>query len=562
MKILIIGGVAGGATTAARYRRIDEKAEIIIFEKDNYISYANCGLPYYIGNAIKEKEKLQVQTVEGMSKRYNLDIRIQTEVLSIDEDKKTVTAKNLFTNETYTETYDKLVLSCGAKPIIPNFKGLSEAENVFTLRNIPDTYRIKDYIVNNNLKSALVIGGGFIGIEMAENIRDCGLDVTLVEKSNQVLNQIDFEMAQIVHQELNKHGIKLLLNNGVKSFENKGKTVILEDGTEINSDIIILAIGVTPENTLVKDKNIDLGPKGHLIVDKNFNILSNNKPIEDIYAIGDMIEVVNFVDNSNYAVPLAWGANRQGRLLADIIAGLKIKESKIQGTSALKVFDLVVASTGMNEKTLKMKNIDYEAVHAHRANHASYYPNSSMIDIKILFNKESGKIYGAQAIGQSGTEKRIDVIATVMRLNGTMFDLSDIEICYAPPFSSAKDPVNVLGYIAENLHQNIYKMAYSYEIDEIIKNGGLLIDIRTAAEYESGHVEGAININVDELRDRLDEIKQDKDKPIYLNCRVGFRSYLAIKILYNNGYTNLYNFSGGYSSYEAYKYVVNSNLNK
>jgi NADPH-dependent 2,4-dienoyl-CoA reductase/sulfur reductase-like enzyme/peroxiredoxin family protein/TusA-related sulfurtransferase/rhodanese-related sulfurtransferase len=560
MKIIIIGGVAGGATAAARLRRLAEKDEIIIMERDEFISYANCGLPYYIGNVIKDKEKLQVQTVEGLSKRYNLDIRNKTEVLLIDKAKKIVKVKNLRNNDQYDESYDKLILSCGAKPIKPHIKGLEEADNVFILRNIPDTYKIKEYTTNNEIKKAVVVGGGFIGVEMAENLQGLGIEVTLVEKMPQVLRQYDFEMAQIIHNEINNHGVKLILGDGVSSFEQKGKVINLESGTKIDTDMVILAIGVTPENTLAKGANLKLGTKGHVITSDTFNTFdaTTNKTEEDVFAIGDMIEVVNTLDDSNYAVPLAWGANRQGRLLADHINGLQIKPSKIMGTSVLKVFDLTVASTGSNEAVLKSKNIDYTVVHAHRGNHASYYPNSSNIALKILFDKESGRIYGAQAIGRDGTEKRIDVLSTVMRLNGTVFDLSDLELSYAPPYSSAKDPVNVLGYIAENIISGLYKMAYHYDIDKIVSDGGYLLDVRSEFEFGNGHIEGAKNIDIDILRKNLDKITVSKETPIYVYCQIGLKAYMAIQILKNAGFTNLYNLSGGYITYKYYKYQLNT----
>lgn len=565
MKIVIVGGVAGGATTAARLRRLSEKNEIVIIERDQYISYANCGLPYYIGDVIKDKGKLSVQTVEGMKKRYNLDIRVKNEVLSIDKTNKKLKIKNLDTLEEYEETFDKLILSCGAKPIKPNISGISEAENVFTLRNIPDTFKIKEYVTEHNVKNAVVVGGGFIGVEMAENLVGLGVDVAIVEKMPQVLRQLDFEMAQILHNEISVHGVNLILGDGVSSFGDKGHSIKLESGKVLNTDMTILAIGVAPENTLAKTANLKLGEKGHIVTSQNFNTYdgASGDIQEDIFAIGDMIEVVNPLDGSNYAVPLAWGANRQGRLVADCINGIKIKPSKIMGSSVLKVFDYTVASTGSNEETLKRKGIKYVAIHAHRENHATYYPNSSSIALKLLFDKESGRIYGAQAVGREGTEKRIDVIATVMRLNGSVLDLSDLELCYAPPYSSAKDPVNILGYIAENLTNNVYKMVYHDEIDEIVKNGGLLIDVRSDFEFNNGHIEGAINIDIDTVRDNLDKIMVKKDAPIYVYCQIGQKAYQVAKVLINNGFTNIYDLSGGYTTYKNFKYKpTNKKLKK
>ncbi len=554
MKILVVGGVAGGATAIARLRRLSEEYELVMIERDEYISYANCGLPYYIGDVIKDKQKLQVQTVVGMTKRFNVDIRVKSEVVSINKKEKTVTIKNIATGEEYVESYDKLILSCGAKPLSPKIPNIGESENVFSLRNIPDTYKIKDYVISKNVKNAVVIGGGFIGVEMAENLRELGMNVTLVEKQRQVMRNLDFEMAQIVHQELNIHGINVILNDGIKEFIDKGKTVVLDSGKKIPTDMTIMALGVVPENTLAKTANLKLGQRGHIITDANFNVLDvDNKKEGDIFAIGDMIEVINPLDNSSYAVPLAWGANRQGRLVADYISGMKIKPSKILGASVIKVFDLTVAATGANEATLIDKKIEYNIIHAHRANHAGYYPNSTNIALKLLYAKD-GRILGAQAVGREGTEKRIDVISSVMRLNGSVFDLSDLELCYAPPYSSAKDPVNILGYIAENIESGMYSMAYSQDIDKIIADGGFLLDVRTPFEFENGHIEGSVNLELDTLRDNLDKITVSKDTPIYVSCRVGLRAYMAIKILKANGFTNLYNLSGGYSTYLNQKY--------
>lgn len=554
MKILVVGGVAGGATAIARLRRLSEEYKLIMVERDEYISYANCGLPYYIGDVIKDKQKLQVQTVNGMKSRFNVDIRTKSEVIAINKEEKSVTIKNLVTGEEYKESYDKLILSCGAKPLKPKIPNIEECDNVFTLRNIPDTYRIKEYVTSKNVKNAVVIGGGFIGVEMAENLRELGVSVTLVEKQRQVMRNFDYEMAQIIHEEINVHGINLILNDGINQFAESGKTVILDSGTKIPTDMTIMALGVVPENTLAKNANLKLGQRGHVVTDNNFNVFdAEDKKEEDIFAIGDMIEVINPLDNSPYAVPLAWGANRQGRLVADYISGIKIKPSKIMGASVIKVFDLTAASTGASEATLIEKKIEYKAIHAHRANHASYYPNSSNIALKLLYGKD-GRILGAQAVGREGTEKRIDVISTVMRLNGSVFDLSDLELCYAPPYSSAKDPVNILGYIAENIESGIYSMAYAQDIDKIIESGGLLLDVRTPFEYENGHIEGSLNLELDTLRDNLDKITVSKDTPIYVTCRVGLRAYMAIKILRANGFTKLYNLSGGYSTYLNYKY--------
>lgn len=555
MKIIIIGGVAGGATAAARLRRLNENDEIIIFEKDEYISFANCGLPYYIGDVISERNNLLVQTIEGMHKRFNLDIRNFSEVVEINPQNKTVNVKKTKTGEEYVESFDKLIISTGANPIKPPIKGSDEADNIFVLRNVPDTDMIKTYVNNNEIKEAVVIGGGFIGIEMAENLHELGVKVTVVEKAAQVLAPLDFEMAQIVHMELNDNGISLILGDGISAFENKGKNIVLESNTKLNTDLTILAIGVVPTNYLAKGK-FDLGPRGHIITTENFNIVENGIKNDDIFAIGDVVEVVDFIDNSKTAVPLAWGANRQGRIVADYINGLDIKPSKIQGTAVAKVLDLVIATTGNNENRLKSKGINYTAIHAHRGNHAGYYPGSKNIALKLIFDNETKKILGAQAVGGAGTEKRIDVISTAMKLGATIYDLADLELCYAPPFSSAKDPVNILGYIAENVSDDVYKVVHWNEIDEIASSGAYLLDVRMDYEYDFGHIEGAVNIAVDDLRANLDKLPQDKDTPIYVNCQVGLRAYIAIKILAGNGYTNLYNLSGGYGTYATAKYKV------
>ncbi|MGL5440446.1 MAG: FAD-dependent oxidoreductase [Filifactoraceae bacterium] len=559
MKILIIGGVAGGATAAARLRRLNENDEIIVFEKDEYISFANCGLPYYIGDVISQRNNLLVQTVEGMHKRFNLDIRNFSEVTEVIPERKLVKVKNVKTQEEYEESFDKLIISTGANPIKPSIKGIEETENVFILRNVPDTDMIKAYVINNEIKEATVIGGGFIGIEMAENLHSLGVKVTIVEKANQVLAPLDFEMAQIIHKELNSKGVKLILGDGISSFENKGKKITLESGNSLETEMIILSIGVVPTNKLAKEK-FDLGTRGHIITTDNFNVLENGKINDDIFAIGDVVEVVDFIDNSKTAVPLAWGANRQGRIVADYINGIDIKPSRIQGTAVAKVMDMVIATTGNNESRLKAKNMDYTAIHAHRGNHASYYPGASNIALKLIFDNKTKKILGAQAVGMSGTEKRIDVISTAMKLGATIYDLADLELCYAPPFSSAKDPVNILGYIAENVSDEVYKVVHWNEIDEVAKSGAYLLDVRTAGEYSAGCIEGSINIEVDSLRDNLHKLPKDKTTPIYVNCQVGLRAYIAIKILAGKGYTNLYNLSGGYSTYKIGKYKLKNDL--
>lgn len=563
-KILIVGGVAGGATAAARLRRLSEEDEIIMFERDEYISFANCGLPYYIGNVITDRDDLLVQTVEGMSERFNLDIRNFSEVVDINRAEKTVTVKKTKTGETYQESFDVLILSPGAKPIFPPIEGIKEASNLFTLRNIPDTDAIYRFIETKQPKTAVVVGGGFIGVEMAENLTERGIKVTLVEKLPQVLAPFDFEMAQIVHKELNTHGVELVLGDGLLSFANHGRTINLESGKAIDTDMIILSIGVIPENTLAKKADLLVGPRGHIAVSSKLETYDANSKevVKDVYALGDAIQVKDFVTNTDTAIALAWPANRQARILADIIHGKDVEYKGSMGTSVLKVFNLTVAATGNNQRTAEMKKLPVQAIHAHRNNHASYYPGATNIDFKLVYNPETLEILGAQAIGQDGTEKRIDVIATAIKSKAKVTDLSDLELAYAPPFSSAKDPVNILGYIAENVIEGHYKVVYPSQVEEFKKQNALFLDVRTPIEFETGHIEGALNIEVDNLRENLDKLNVSKDHPIVVNCQVGLRAYVAIMILKHKGYTNLYNLSGGYSTYKCYTYELNSvNIN-
>ena len=559
-KILIVGGVAGGATAAARLRRLSEDDQIIMFERDEYISFANCGLPYYIGNVITDRDDLLVQTVEGMSERFNLDIRNFSEVVDINRAEKTVTVKKVKTGDTYQESYDVLLLSPGAKPIFPPIEGIKEANNLFVLRNIPDTDAIYRFIETKKPKTAVVVGGGFIGVEMAENLTERGIKVTLVEKLPQVLAPLDFEMAQIVHRELNAHGIDLVLGDGLLSFANNGKTINLESGKSVETELIILSIGVVPENTLAKKADLLVGPRGHIAVTSKLEALdlNTNQVVDGIYAIGDAIQVKDFVTNTDTAIALAWPANRQGRIVADVIHGADVQYNGSMGTSVLKVFNLTVATTGNNQRVAEMKKIPVQAIHAHRNNHASYYPGATNIDFKLVYNPETLEILGAQAIGQAGTEKRIDVIATAIKLKAKVTQLSDLELAYAPPFSSAKDPVNILGYIAENVVAGHYKVAYVQQIEDLRKQGALFLDVRTPIEFETGSIPGAFNLEVDQLRNNLHLLGESKDTPIVVNCQVGLRAYVAIMMLKNLGYTNLYNLSGGYSTYKAYKYELNS----
>ncbi|MGD8191343.1 CoA-disulfide reductase [Brevibacillus ginsengisoli] len=542
-KIIIVGGVAGGASAAARLRRLNEQDEIIMVERNEHISFANCGLPYYIGGVITDRNKLLVQTVEGMSNRFQLDIRNLCEVVKINRDRKTVNIKDLRTGNEYEESYDVLVLSPGARPIRPAIPGIEEAEHLFTLRNIPDTDAIKSYIDEHKPHHAVVVGGGFIGVEMAENLREQGMDVTLVEMSNQVMAPIDYEMASIVHEHMRAKGIELVLEDGVQAFKNSGRQIQLNSGRELTTDMILLAIGVQPENQLAKDAELELGVRGAIRVSPT---MQTSDPA--IYAIGDAVEVTDYINGQQTMVPLAWGANRQGRLVADHINGLDATYRGVLGTSIAKVFEMTVAATGNNEKTLKRLGLPYQAVHIHPGSHAGYYPGAAPISLKLLFDPTNGKILGAQAVGADGADKRIDVIATAIKGGLTVVDLPDLELSYAPPYSSAKDPVNMAGYVASNILEGMVETVQWHEIDDIIASGGLLVDVREPIELEAGFIPGAINIPLGQIRDRMNELP--KDQTIYVSCQVGLRGYLAARILSQYGF-NVKNLDGGYKTYAA-----------
>jgi CoA-disulfide reductase len=542
-KIVIVGGVAGGASAAARLRRLSEQDQIVMFERGEYISFANCGLPYYIGEVIEERSKLLVQTVEGMTNRFRIDIRNLTEIVRINREEKTVTARRVQTGEEYEESYDVLILSPGAKPIQPPIPGIEEAKALFTLRNVPDTDRMKQYVDEQKPKRAVVIGGGFIGVEMAENLRERNVDVTLIEMANQIMAPIDFEMAQIAHTHMREHGVELVLEDGVEAFDKKGKIVRLNSGKEMETDMIVLAIGVQPESTLAKEAGLELGIRDTVKVNKH---LQTSDPF--IYAVGDVVEVKDYVNGFETFVPLAWPANRQGRLAADHINGKNAEYKGTMGTSIVKLFDLTVAATGNNEKTLKRIGVPYEVVHVHPNNHAGYYPGASQMTLKLLFNQETGEIYGAQAVGKDGVDKRIDVIATAIKGGLTVQDLPDLELAYAPPFSSAKDPVNMAGYVATNIVDGMVETVQWHEIDELVANGGYLIDVRDPGEVARGAIAGSVNIPVNDLRERLDEVPTDQE--LYITCQVGLRGYLAARILTENGF-KVKNLDGGYKLYSS-----------
>ncbi|MDU4860272.1 MAG: CoA-disulfide reductase [Terrisporobacter othiniensis] len=544
-KVLIVGGVAGGASAAARLRRLNEDFEIIMFEKGEYISFANCGLPYYIGDSIKNRGFLLVQTVEGMKERFKLDVRNLSEVIEIDKSNKKVKVKNHKNGQVYEETYDKLILSPGAMPKIPDIKGIKSCENLFTLRNIADTDKIKNYVDINKPQKALVIGGGFIGLEMVENLHERGVEVTLVHSRDQVMKPVDYEIASVLHTHLIEKGVKLILKDKPEKIEDKGKRVVLKSGKEIETDMIILSIGVTPESKIAKEAGIEVNEKGAIVV--NSKMKTSN---EDIYAVGDAIQVIDFVNKKPTMIPLAWPANRQGRLVADILSGKDVEYKGTLGSLVAKVFDLTVAATGNNEKTLRDLDIPYEAIHIHPASHAGYYPGATQISFKMLFDPNTGKILGAQGVGKDGIDKRIDLIANSIKAGFTVYDLQDTEVCYAPPYNSAKDPVNMLGYCGANIMENIVKNTQWYEIEGLVKNEEYILDVREEYEVSNGSIKNVVNIPLGQLRDRLNEIP--KDRKIYVCCQVGLRGYIACTILNQYGY-NTSNIDGGYKTYSSIK---------
>lgn len=545
MNYLIIGGVAGGATVAARLRRMDEKANIILFERGKYVSYANCGLPYYIGDTINNREKLFVQTAKGFTDRFRIDIRTKQEVTAIRPDKKEVEIKNLSTGETYTETYDKLVLSPGAEPLRPSIEGIG-SKKIFTLRNVPDTDTIKNYVNTENPKRAIVVGGGFIGLEMAENLHDLGIQVDVVEMANQVMAPLDFSMAAIVHRQLTDKGVGLHLEDGVSRFEEKdgGVTVHLRSGKQIATDMVLLSIGVRPETKLAKDAGLAIGERGGIAVNDYMQTSD-----ADIYALGDAVEVRHLVTGQPALIPLAGPANKQGRIVADnIVFGNKEKYPGSIGTSIAKVFDLTVAAAGANAKLLQRNNIPYISSYTHGASHAGYYPGAVPLSIKILFAPENGKLLGAQIVGFNGVDKRIEMLAQVIQRGGTVHDLAELEHAYAPPYSSAKDPVNMAGFVAENILNKKSRIIQWRELAELPADT-IRIDVRTHDEYKLGTIPGFINIPVDELREHLDELP--KEKPIVVTCAVGLRGYLAYRILVQNGFKHVRNLSGGYKTWSV-----------
>ena len=543
MKTIIVGGVAGGASAAARLRRLKEQDEIIILERGEYVSFANCGLPYYIGGVITQKGSLTLQTPESFRARFRIDVRVFNEAVKIDPEAKTLTVRNLATGEVYTENYDSLILSPGAEPIRPNIDG-ADGENVFTLRNIPDTFAIKAYIDEKKPRTAVVVGGGYIGVEMAENLVNAGLDVTIAELADHLIAPLDFDMAADVHRYIRNKGIKLALNNGISAID--GNTVILQNGN-IPADMVIMSVGVRPETSLARNCGISTNSRGSIITDAHMRT-----NIDGIYAVGDAVEVSDFITGKPAFIPLAGPANKQGRIAADNIAGFDSEYTGTQGSAVLKVFDMTVATTGLNEKSAAAAGIEYDKTYTYSASHASYYPGGANMSIKALWDKKTLKLIGTQIVGFDGVDKRLDVIASAIRFGAKVTDLTELELCYAPPFGSAKDPVNMLGFVAENIVTGKVKQFFWDDVEKLPRDGSVtLLDVRTPVEVSRGSIDGFMNIPLDSLRENLDSLP--KDKPVYVHCHSGLRSYIACRILTGSGY-DCYNLAGGWRLYES---VVN-----
>ena len=545
MKVLIVGGVAGGATAAARIRRLDETAEITVFERSGYISYANCGLPYYIGGVITDPEELTLQTPESFFSRFRINMKVHHEVTAIHPDQKTISVRNSKTGEEFEESYDKLILSPGAKPTQPRLPGVG-IKKVFTLRTVEDTFHIKEYINKNQPKSAVLAGGGFIGLELAENLKELGMDVTIVQRPKQLMNPFDADMASFIHSEMRKHGVKLALGHTVEGFEEKdgGIDILLKDEMPLHADMVVLAIGVTPDTHLAKDAGLELGIKGSIVVNDR---METSAP--DIFAAGDAVQVKHYVTGKEALISLAGPANKQGRIIADNICGGDSRYPGSQGSSVIKVFDMTAATTGINETNARKAGLDVDTVILSPMSHAGYYPGGKVMTMKVVFEKETYRLLGAQIVGYEGVDKRIDVLATAIHAGMKATELKDLDLAYAPPYSSAKDPVNMAGFMIDNISKGILKQWHLEEVDLLPRDGSVtLLDVRTVREYGNGHIEGFKNIPVDELRERLDEI--EKDKPVYVICQSGLRSYIGTRILEGNGY-KAYNFSGGFRFYDA-----------
>ena len=545
MKIVIVGGVAGGATAAARIRRLDEKAEIVVFERSGFMSYANCGLPYYIGDVITDEEELTLQSPESFYSRFRVTVKTQHEVVAIHPDRKTVTVKKLSDGTSFEEPYDKLLLATGAKAMLPPVAGV-DSKKLFTLRTVEDTLRIKEYIRAHRPRSVVIAGGGFIGVELAENLCELGLDVTVVQRPKQLLTPFDADMAALIHAEMRRHGVKLLLGRSVMGFGEAaaGVAVKLDCDETLHADMAILALGVTPDTALAKEAGLALGIKGSILVNDKMET-----SVPDIYAVGDAVQVKHFVSGEDLLISLAGPANKQGRIAADNICGGDSHYRGSQGSSVIKVFDLTAASTGLNENTAKRCEFSVDKVLLSPMSHAGYYPGGSVMTMKVIFDKESDRLLGAQIVGREGVDKRIDVLATAIRAGVKASDLKDLDLAYAPPYSAAKDPVNMAGFMIDNIQNGTLKQWHVEEISALLARRDVtLLDTRTRREYAAGHIEGFLNIPVDELRERLREVPQDK--PVYVICQSGLRSYIATRILEGNGYT-AYNFSGGYRFFAA-----------
>ena len=548
MKVVIIGGVAGGATAAARIRRLDERADIVVFERSGYVSYANCGLPYYIGGVIGDPEALTLQTPESFFSRFRVDMRVRHEVTSIHPDRKTVRVRNLDTGESFEEGYDKLILSPGARPTQPRLPGVGLGK-VFTLRTVEDTFRIKEHIGAHHPKSAVLAGGGFIGLELAENLRQLGMAVTIVQRPRQLMNPFDPDMAAFIHNEVRRHGIKLALGRTVEGFEERGGGVdiLLKDERPLHADMVVLAIGVTPDTALARDAGLKLGLKGSIVVNDRMET-----SVPDIYAVGDAVQVKHYVTGGDAVISLAGPANKQGRIAADNICGGDSRYLGSQGSSVIKVFGMTAASTGINEANAKKAGLAVDKVVLSPMSHAGYYPGGRVMTMKVLFEQGSFRLLGAQIVGCEGVDKRIDVLAAAIHAGVKATQLKDLDLAYAPPYSSAKDPVSMAGFMADNIAGGILKQWHLEDVPTLPQDGSVtLLDVRTAAEYSRGHLEGFQNIPVDELRDRLGELRPGR--PVYVICQSGLRSYIACRILAGHGF-DAYNFSGGFRFYDA---VVN-----
>ena len=548
MKVVIVGGVAGGATAAARIRRLDEQAEIVVFERSGFVSYANCGLPYYIGDVITDPEELTLQTPESFFSRFRVIMKVRHEVIAIHPERKTVSVKDLETGEEFEESYDKLILSPGAKPTQPRLPGVG-LDKLFTLRTVEDTFRIKEYINKHHPKSAVLAGGGFIGLELAENLRELGMEVTIVQRPKQLMNPFDVDMASFIHAEVRKHGVKLALGYTVEGFEEKdgGVNVLLKDEEPLHADMVVLAIGVTPDTALAKEAGLELGIKGSIVVNDRMET-----SVSDIYAAGDAVQVKHYVTGEDALISLAGPANKQGRIIADNICGGDSRYLGSQGSSVIKVFDMTAAATGINETNAKKAGLDVDKVILSPMSHAGYYPGGKLMTMKVVFEKETYRLLGAQIVGYEGVDKRIDVLATAIHAGLKATQLKNLDLAYAPPYSSAKDPVNMAGFMIDNIANGTMKQWYLEDAYQLPRDGSVtLLDTRTVGEYSSGHIEGFVNIPVDELRERIGEI--EAGKPIYVICQSGLRSYIACRILEANGH-EAYNFAGGFRFYDV---VVN-----